>query len=707
MPDVPRALNPARLTPIAAALLALSAPAFAAIPADHRHDPAHDDETVETLDAVEVTATPLGGGADDLVRPVEVLAGTELDERRAATLGDTVDRLPGVQSSFFGVGVGRPVIRGQDGARVQVLSGGTSALDASTVSVDHAVTIEPFLADQIEVLKGPATLLYGSGAIGGAVNVVDGRIPTAPAGRAVAGRAELRYDTGTDGQVAAARVDADAGRLTIHADAFRREAGDVAIPGTAFSPSLVAEEIAERESPDHFARGRLPNSALTTLGGAIGASVFGERGWLGASASTYRSDYGIPPGAHVHEEHDEDGDGHEHGHDDEAAESVRIDLRQDRFETRGGWRGPGPVAELAWRLTRSRYEHTEFEGDAVGTVFANDGTELRVEAVQREVGGWNGAVGVQASERDFAAIGDEAFVPPSLTRDVGVFALQRRDFDVLRVEVGARHDRIDIDPAGALPTAGFGATSLSAGLRWHAADGVDVLLNLDRAQRAPTAEELHSDGPHVATQSFEVGDRELDVETALGGELGVHVARGRFDARASVYRTRFDDFIHLAGTGEALDGLPVRRWVQADATFTGWEAEAMFELADGASGAWHLRGFADGVDATLDAGGRLPRIAPGRTGLELDWTRGAWHAHAGVVRTAAQHDVAAGESATGGHTLVDAGVTWRQEREVATLEVFAEGRNLTDRDARVHTSFLKDVAPLPGRSVAVGVRVAF
>ncbi|HEU0152649.1 MAG TPA: TonB-dependent receptor [Arenimonas sp.] len=693
MPRTPRF---APLTVAIALALSLSAQA------DERED-AHSHDTPRVLDAVEVTASPLRNAIDDLTRPVEVLRGEALDARKAGTLGETLERQTGVQSSFFGAGVGRPIIRGQDGARVQVLSGGTGSLDVSTVSVDHAVTIEPFLANQIEVLKGPATLLYGSGAIGGAVNVVDGRVPTDRVGRDLSGRAELRQGSAADDTTAMFRLDADAGPWTFHADGFRREANDVRIPGFAYSPALVAEEIDEGASPDELAQGRLPNSALTTQGGAIGASWFGERSWLGASASTYRSNYGIPPGAHAH---DEDGEDHDGGEED-AEEVVRLDLRQDRFDVRGGVRDVGPLKEINYRVTRSRYEHTEFEGGAVGTVFENTGTEARLELVPRELAGWRGAYGLQYGHRDFAAIGDEAFVPASISRDLGLFAVQERDFGDVKLELGARHDRIRIDPTGALPTVDQNATSLAVGALWRFSETMHLSANLDRAQRAPTAEELFSDGPHIATQSYELGDATLGKETALSGELGLHLHTGRFEGKVSVYRTAFDDFIYLGDTGAELDELPVRTWVQGDATFTGWEAEGLVDLAENASGLWTLRVFADAVDARLDAGGRLPRIAPGRVGTDLAWSRGNWRARVGAIRVADQDDVAALESATDGYTLFDAGITYHWDVGGAGWEAFVEGRNLGDEDARAHTSYLKDVAPLAGRNIAVGLRVDF
>jgi len=693
-----------RPTPLAlAVLLALATPAWAQSETEEK---GHAHRGTHTLDAIEVTASPLRQGIDDLARPVDVLAGEELDARKAGNLGETLERQAGVQNASFGAGVGRPVIRGLEGARVQVLANGNSALDVSTVSADHAIGIEPFLADQIEVLKGPATLLYGSGAIGGAVNVVDGRVPTVQAGRAFSGRAEIRHGSVDDSGTGMARVDMDAGPLTFHADVFRRSSSDYRIPGYAFSDAKIAEEIEEGEDPDHFARGRLPNSELTTQGGAVGGSWFGQRAWFGFGASTYRSDYGIPPGAHAHgeEEHEDEDHDEEHGHEEEV---VRLDLRQDRFEARGGVRELGVLEEINWRVVRSLYEHTELEGDEIGTRFQNEGLEARFEAVQRERNGWRGAFGLQFSERDFSAIGDEAFVPPSLSRDLGLFALQEKDFGQFKLELGARHDRVRVTPEAEAPAVSRSASSLAVGGLWNFSDALHLSLNLNRAERVPTAEELFSDGPHIATGSFEIGDASLDNEVALGAELGLHLHQGRFEGSVSVFRTQFDDFIYLADTGEEEDDLPVRLWTQGDAVFTGWEAELGVELADNASGRWQLRLFADGVDGKLDAGGRLPRIAPGRVGTDLAWEQGPWRARLGAVRVATQNDVAEGESATEGYTLVDAGVAYHWDVGNAGWEVFVEGRNLGDREARQHTSYLKDYAPLPGRNVMSGVRVSF
>ena len=685
------------LHPLAAALFATlcALPAHAATqapatPVPPTRAPApHDRERARTLDELVVTASPLQPGSEEVIQPVEVLAGEELDARKAGTLGETVSRAVGVQSSFFGAGVGRPVIRGQEGARVQVLDGGLGALDASTISADHAVAIEPFLADQIEILKGPATLLYGSGAVGGAVNVVDGRIPEAVP-EAVTGRAELRGNTGADERTGLFRVDGGAGRWAWHADAFRRETEDYRIPG--FAESTEAHVDGEEEGG---AFGRLPNSALRTHGGAFGASWIGDAGYLGTALSTYRNEYGIP--GHAHEE----GEGH-------AEEAVRIDLERTRLDLQGAWTAPfANVESLRLHLARNDYRHLELEGDEIGTRFDNDGVEGRLELVHAPLAQWRGAAGLQFGRRDFAALGEEAFVPPSLSRDLGLFLLEEREAGAWKVEAGLRHDRVELDPAGGARARDFGASSLSLGAQYEVDERLHLSAGFDRAERAPTAEELYSDGPHVATQSYELGDDDLATEVANQLELGAHLHAGPLEAKFSVFQTRYDDFIFLAGSDETREELPLRRWTQADATFRGVEAEATVRLADNGSGAWDLRVFGDKVHASLDAGGPLPRIVPARVGAELRWERDGWRARLGALRHDDQERVAAFETRTPGYTLFDAHLARHWDGERFGWEVFVDATNLTDREARVHTSFLKDLAPLPGRSVAFGVRAFF
>jgi len=375
----------------------------------------------------------------------------------------------------------------------------------------------------------------------------------------------------------------------------------------------------------------------------------------------------------------------------------------------------------------------ELEGGEVGTRFTSSGYDARVQAVQKELGGWRGAFGLQSGRVDFGAVGAEAFVPATLTRSHGLFVLQEKSAGPLKMEFGARHDRVELEPEGGKPRRSFGATSLSASAIWKLAPSLDLRLGVDRSERAPTQEELYAGGLHVATASLEVGDAGLDTESALRGEIGLHAHHERFDLELSVYRSRFDEFIHLADTGVSEHEVPVRLWTQADAVFTGAEAEAVLHLADNASGRWDLRLFADHVRGELDGSGTrtaafevphgdhahayvveldnrgpLPRIAPGRLGASLAWDLGGWRASLGAVRYRAQDRVAGNEEPSPGYTLVDAHLSYGWEQpHGGRWELFLDGSNLGDTEARPHTSLLREYAPLPGRAVAFGVRAWF
>lgn len=671
--------------------LAIAALLPAAAHADPAQGTAHPAPT--RLEEVIVQADPLAREGEELLQPAEVLAGTQLEDRRASTLGETVAALPGVQSSNFGPGVGRPIIRGLEGPRVQVLGGGLGTGDVSTVSVDHGVTIDPFLADQIEVLKGPATLLYGSGAIGGVVNVRDGRVPDRPV-QGMEGRVELRADSVNDGRSGVVRVDAGNGALAVHAD-WSRRTGD------------------PYDAPDG---GTIENTQTETTSRAVGFAFTGERGHAGLALSYYDNLYGIPPEEEEEEETSIASAGlpkARRGMDmPKGGEGlVELDLDQRRVDFDGSLREPFAGWErIDLRIGDTDYEHTEFvidEDDGTretGTQFFNDAVEGRIEAVHAPLGAWRGAIGVQASRRDFEAVGEEAFVPPSVTRDTGLFLVERAEFAPFAVELGARYDRQTVEPDGA-GEVDHNALSLSAAGRWDFADAWHATVNLDRAQRAPQAEELFSDGPHEATASFEIGDPTLDEETANQVELGLHWHHGEVEARVSAYWNQFDDFIYLADTDEIEDDLPVRVWTQADARFHGFEATLKGRVADTAWGRFDAGVFADAVRGRLRDGDDLPRIMPARIGASLDWSYEAWRAGLDVVRTAEQDRVAAFEDATDGYTLVDARVAWRPAG--GAWEVFLQGRNLGDEEARVHTSLIKDRAPLPGRNVALGLRAWF
>jgi iron complex outermembrane recepter protein len=638
---------------------------------DVRHEEPRD------LDRVIVNASPLRKTAEEISQPVEVLSGAGLDRAKAATLGETVERLPGVQASNFGAGVGRPIIRGLDGPRTGVLSGGLSSQDVSTISQDHATAIEPFLSDQIEVLKGPATLLYGSGAIGGVVNVVDGRITERALDEPLSGRAELRYDSVNKGKTAMARFNAMGanGALALHADGLYRDFDDY-------------------DTPD----GEQTNSFVETRSGALGASYIGTDGFIGVSLSRFDNRYGNPG---------------EPGNPDEGEAGVTLDMLQDRFELKAGidrdlWIFDG----LRLGFANTDYEHTEFEGDEVGTVFDSEANEGRLELTHRPLGAWTGAIGLQVGERTFEAVGEEAFVPRTKTRSRGLFLVEQAQWGDFQVDLGARIDRVRTDAVDN-PRRNFSPLSLSIGALWNFNDSWRVSLNLDRAERAPAEEELYAFGPHVATASFEIGDANLREERADQAEIGLHFHSDRFDAKASVYRTRFDGFIYLADTGTFTepepdeDPLPIRVWTQADADFTGIEAEFIAKVIDNEAGQLDLRLFGDHVRGKLDSGENLPRIVPSRFGASAAWENDAWRASLGAVRVMRQDDTAPGETETPGYTLIDAHFAYHWDTDAYGWEVFVDGRNLTDRTARVHTSYLKENVVLPGRNFSLGVRVFF
>jgi iron complex outermembrane receptor protein len=647
------------------------APASHPPPSDPRHRPVDAHGEVVDLDTVRVTASPLQDPASALARPVDVLAGARLDEARAASLGETVSGLPGVQSSNFGPAVGRPVIRGMDGPRVAVLSGGLASQDVSTVSQDHAPAVEPFLADQIEVLKGPSTLLYGSGAIGGVVNVVDGRIPQ-DAMDGVSGRVEARRFGGSqDGSTDMARIDGGNDRFAFHADAVYRNAKDYDTPA-----------------------GRQANSFIDTRSGALGGSLLGDWGFVGLSAARFEDSYGNPG---------------EPGDIESGERGVHLRMRQDRYDLKGGLTHPwGEGSGLRFSLAHTGYDHVEFEGDKPGTTFAKDATEGRIEASWAREGGWNAAMGLQGSSSRFAANGEEAFVPPTDSRAQGLFGIARRGWGPFQLDLGARIDALSREPENGRER-DFKPLSLSVGGTWKPFDAWRLSARFDRAERAPAEEELFANGPHIATLAYEIGDSSLGKESANQVELGLHFDAERFHAVIAAYRNRFQDFIYLADTGERWfwdeegDYLPIRQWTQAGATFRGFEAELIVHLSD----AWDLRTFADRVRATLIDGGNVPRIAPSRLGAQLRWESGGWRASLGATRYTRQDDVAVEEMPTPGYTLVDAHLARHFDTLAAGWELFLDGNNLANQTAHVHTSFLKDVVALPGRSVSAGVRVYF
>ncbi|MEO8671248.1 MAG: TonB-dependent receptor [Tahibacter sp.] len=625
------------------------------------------------LQEVTVTAAPLAETGDELIQPSAVISGSQLDDRRGATIGETVNQIPGVQSSYFGAGVGRPIIRGLEGTRVQVLEGGISSLDLSGASNDHAVTIDPFLADQVEVLKGPSTLLYGAGAIGGVVNVVDGRIPEKPID-GIHGRVQWSGNTVNDERNGVARVDAGNGDVAIHADYVRRSADDYEIPGG----------------------GTLFNSDVSTRASAFGVGYTGAQAFAGISVSQLKDHYGIPVGP-SREPLDPD------------LETIRLDLNQTRIDAKAGLVQPWSWLErVTLRVGHNDYQHTEHAaGEVDGTLFKNNGYEMRLEVIHTPIGPWHGAFGLQYGNRDFSAIGEETIVPNTNIRERGVFVVEQATFDPVTLQLGTRLDKSALNPDGR-DGIEFTARSLSAGAIWKFSDQWHLALNLDSAQRAPDESSLFVNGPHDATGSFEIGDPTLRKETSNQVDMALHFHSDVVQASLGVYTNRFDDFIYLAETGDEAEGFPVREWSQHNARFRGMEGEAKVRLAQDSSGRFDVRMFGDTVRAELtDDAGNLPRIAPARFGASVLWSLDQWRASLGAIRYARQDRLAAFETPTNGYTTINAHLSYTLASGPVEWEMFLDGTNLSDQEARAATSFLKDRAPLPGRAISFGVRTFF
>lgn len=633
--------------------------------------PAVDRRAQTELSVVTVHAAASPFDAAHTLAPASILSGAELDEARATTLGQTVANVPGLQTSAFGQGAGRPVIRGLDGPRVAVLSDGLGAGDVSSISQDHAVSIEPFLADRIEILKGPATLLYGPGAIGGVVNVIDGRIAQQAPTDGLAGRVQATYDSAARGNTQVFRVDTGGRGFVLHADGMNRRDGDYAIPGE-----------------------RLPNSHVDTNAGALGGSWIGDWGYAGLSVSRYLDTYGNPA---------------EPGDAASGEPAVHLHLQQTRYDLKGAFNAPlAGIDRIEYSLGRSDYQHTEFEGDTPATRFTNLSDEARFVLMPTPLAGWRSSVGLQALHRDFAALGAETFVPPTTTRGLGLFVVGRRELAALDMELGARIDRHSSEPHDAARRS-FTPHSLSGNLTWRMNEAWHLTLNLDRAQRAPAEEELFAHGPHAASATFEVGDPLLGKETANQAELGLHFHGQFVEAKLSAWANRYRDFIYLADTGLIEDDLPVRNWSQHDALLRGVEGEAMFHLGASANGDYDLRLWGDMVRATLTAGGgNVPRIPAARLGGELKWHNDNWRASIGMTRYFAQHDTAPLETRTAGFTLLSAHLAWSfHNTDRMSWEAFVDGSNLGSATARLATSLIKDEAPLPGRNLSLGVRALF
>ena len=614
----------------------------------------------------------------ELAQPINVLTKSDLDERLQPTIGETLSGEPGVASTFFGRGASRPIIRGQGGDRIRMLQDGVGVGDVSATSPDHAVTINTLTTDKVEIVRGPATLLYGSSAIGGVVNSSDTRIASYLPEGILSGAVDLGLASVADEARGALSLDARLGNFVLHGDASKLTSDDYDIPGFARTPV---------EPGDPF--GFVPNSAVETSGAAGGISYVGDAGYLGVSYSGFNSVYGSP-----------------------AEEEVTIDLAQRRVDVAGQLTTPFAFLRGAKvRFGTNDYQHDELEGSEKGTTFNDTGWEGRLELPHKPLGPLSGAFGVQIVHRDLEAIGEERFIPPTTTDAQGAFLFEEVPIGpAFRLQGGFRWEHSDVDSPESpdVQNRSFNGYSGSLGFVWNFAPCWVLAASGARTTKLPNAQELFADGPHIGTNAFEIGDPFLDNEISTGVDVVVRLTEGVVSGSVAFFYQDFDGFIFERFTDEVMDDLQVIRYTQADARFIGGEGHVDIELLHTEPHHLVLELAADYVKADLKPSDvPLPRIPPLRYGGGLRYKSATWQGLFEIRRTDEQDQVAPFETVTPGYTFVNAMLGYRFFFGPVITDVIVTGTNLTNQEARNNVSFLKDVAPLPGRNVSLGLRAAF
>lgn len=666
----------------------------------------------------------------EMATPVSVLTGEELSRRTEPTIGETLKYEPGVHANYYGPVASSPVIRGLDGPRVRILNNGLDTADVSRIGPDHAISADAITAQQIEVLRGPATLLYGSGAIGGVINVVDNRIPRQLRADSET-KLESRYVDVSDEKTVALNHEGSSNNIAWHVDGFNRDTSDYDVPRFSNDEGETAS--------------RLENSWTQSKALNGGLSYIGNRGLFGFSIGRLESDYGIP-GHHHHDEHEEEHDDHE-AHDEHADEGVFAKLKQNRVSMAGEWYTPfAGIETLSFNAAYTDYQHQEIEDGSVGTTFKNKALESSLSLEHEELGGWHGLVGYHLQRADYRAFGEEAFTPDSETLSHAVFVLEEKQFGNISAQLGGRIERTTHDATGLaighdtdITTSvsdDFTALSASAGLVWEFVPGFSWALALSRSERAPGAAELYSNGAHIATSSYELGmryqlhDGEIELseqkpekETANNVDITFRSFKGDLSFTYNFFYNKVHNYLYLADTGltmadlahdeheeehdeaghETHESFAVYQYRQQDATLYGLEFEARYRLDETQS----VNVFVDTVRAKLDGGDYLPRIPPFKTGLGYQYKGISWSADIGVTRYAKQNKVAANETPTQSYTLLDAAVNYDFSLSQLDMTAFLRGTNLTNELGFVHSSFIKADAPLPGRAITLGLRATF
>jgi iron complex outermembrane receptor protein len=659
--------------------------------------PAHAADDAETLAPVLVTANPLG--LDQPLAPATVLEGRTLSLKRGSTLGATLDGEPGVSTTGYGPWVARPIIRGMDGDRIRILQNGVGIVDASALSYDHALPQSPLSAERIEVVRGPAALLYGGNAVGGVVNTLDNRIPSEPI-TTPQGRVELDYASANRAREVAADFAAGTERFALHVDAFHQDSGLLRIPGYARSARLRAVDGVDQPQD------QLPNSDGRADGAGVGGSLFWDNGYLGLSYGIYDANYGSV-----------------------AEPSVRLRMHQDQLKLAGEVRDlAGPIQSVKFNLGYTDYQHMEIDDGTVGTQFKNRGYEGRIEARHAPLGPLQGVIGAQFANTRFAALGDEALVPETQTRTAALFALESwQASNNWLLQLGGRLEHTETSPAPATDSrfAGssarsFAAGSASLGAQYALTPALKIVANGGYTERAPTFYELYANGPHAATGQYLVGNADAQKEQVLSFDLALRYGERHDQASVGVFYNRFRNYLAELNTGryrndagdvvdrDEPDALPEARYSSVAAEFYGVEFSGGTRIYDAGSRFFDLSLRGDYIRANnRDTGEPLPRIAPLRMTLGASYGDGNWLGGLDVTHAWAQDRVPANDLPSDAYTTVGLNVSYQFRLQQVQWLAYLRGDNLGNAEIRQASSVLRDIAPEAGRSVKVGLKAAF
>jgi iron complex outermembrane receptor protein len=651
-----------------------------------------------------IVVTGIRRRAQDVLGGVSVLDEAELNRKVQSSIGETLAHLPGVSATSFGPKASAPVLRGLQGERIRVLTDGIGTLDMSSLGPDHEVTINPITAQRIEVLRGPAALLFGSAAIGGVVNVIDARIPRSVPTGPVGFDGFALYGTAANERAVNGSLNVPiGGHFVLHADGNYDKTDNLHIGGFVLSRNLRDEALASGD-PDIEAladlKNTLPHSRSRTTEGALGVAYVDGDLNVGLSVTRHTARYQVPIRYCF-----------ETGCD---FEQPTLTPHQWRYDARAEIPVAGIFSMVRARGGYSKYWHDELNAEGgVDSHFASKGGEGRLELVQTEKSGWGGTSGFQYLNRDESIVGDEVFLPPSRQKQAGLFTLQTYVAGPWRFEGGARvefsHLTAQANEQTETPDESDHFTTLSGslGAQYEFTPGWRAGLSLSHSERAPFVNELFANGPHGGDETFEVGDPNLEKEKSNSLEFSLHHTSGPVHVTGNVYYERFANFIFQNFTGEIRDDLPVFQFFNGKAKFYGFElqADARFGHALGIDWGGELQG--DAVHATVDNFGPVPRIPPLRLGGALTGSHGSIDGRIELTRAFDHNRTAPLETDTPGYTLLNASLDWHPFEANPALTLSLVGNNLLDATVRHSTSVLKDYAPSAGRDIRLSARISF